>query len=408
VNGRRLAWLIVIALLTLVVVYTARHTYWEETTLPLPPKGEAATNPLYAAQKFTESLGGRAEKSSLFSVPPTDDVVLLSNWNWNLSKRRSQALERWVEAGGRLVVDHSVVSGSDDFDRWSGITYLHRQKVKKPKKATDPDEGDDEEEPQEVSVPDLSKGKCTVLEEEGHSTLSQVRTRYSVCFLDKSRRITSSRRIEWALRNENAIHVIRVKVGLGSVTVINGWPFRFRDFFIDDHAPLFAAVTQYRGGDVIHFLSEADAASLLDLTWMFGAPAVTLGLALVALALWRGSVRFGPLVAPTESARRSLAEQIRGTGRFAVRFGGGKALHAAAVRALGEAARRRVHGYENLSSEERSVAVARLCGFEPDRLAAAINYTGSRRSHDLRNVVALLEAARRRILIQNQRARHGN
>jgi hypothetical protein len=95
-----------------------------------------------------------------------------------------------------------------------------------------------------------------------------------------------------------------------------------------------------------------------------------------------------------------------------VRFGGGQALHAAAVRALGEAARRRIRGYENLSSEDRSAAIARLSGLETDKLSSAINYTGARRSHDLRSVVALLESARRRLLVEStntkQGSRHGN
>jgi hypothetical protein len=257
---------------------------------------------------------------------------------------------------------------------------------------------DDEDESEDVAqLGGLIPSKCNTLKEEGTGASF---TTYSVCNLDLSRTLTSSRRVEWALRDDNGMHVLRVKRGSGSITAINGWPFRYREFFQGDHGMLFAAATQFRRGDVVHFLSEQEYASLLKLTWLYGAPVVSLALLLIALALWRGSVRFGPLAAPEQSARRSLAEQIRGTGHFAVRFGGGQALHAASVRALGEAARRRIRGYENLSSDERSAAVARLSGFEPDRLSAAINFTGARRSHELRAVIALLESARRRILVE--------
>jgi hypothetical protein len=402
VTGPRVARLIALGLVILLVVWIARHTYWEETTVPLPPKGEAARNPLYAAQKFVEALGGRVEKDHTFVTPPVDHVMVLTDWNWNLSAVRRQLVERWVESGGRLVVDRSVVSGSDDFERWSGIGYRQRHKTE----SAEPDEEGGPQRPPQLSV--LLAARCTTLEEEGSVTLSPTRSEYSVCSRDPVRTLTSGRRMQWVLRNDEGVYVMRVKVGRGSVTDINGWPFRYRGFFDGDHAALFAAATQFRRGDVVHFLSEQDSGSLLDLAWRYGAPVVLLGCALIALALWRGSVRFGPLAAPEQSARRSLAEQIRGTGRFALRFGGGQALHAAEVRALGEAARRRIRGYENLSSEERSAAVARLSGFEADRLSAAINYTGSRRSHELRGVIALLEAARRRILIENQRSRHGN
>ena len=39
--------------LTLAVVWVANNTSWTDATLPLPPRGEALTNPFYAAQRFT-------------------------------------------------------------------------------------------------------------------------------------------------------------------------------------------------------------------------------------------------------------------------------------------------------------------------------------------------------------------
>jgi hypothetical protein len=412
-TGRRIATALFLGVIVLIIVWVARNTYWEEVSVPLPPKGEAATNPTYAAQKFTEALGGRAVKDQTFTPPRADEVLVLTDWNWNLSTARRQLMERWVESGGRLVVDRSVVSGSDDFERWSGISHLQKKRRGALERMSEDAAADDEETEDDEETPQLGgfiPRKCDTLKEEGSGASYST---YSVCSLDLTRTLTSTRRVEWALRDDTGMQVLRVKMGSGSITAINGWPFRFRQFFDGDHAMLFAAATRFHRGDVVHFLSEQEFASLLKLTWRYGAPVVALALGLIALALWRGSLRFGPLAAPEPSARRSLAEQIRGTGHFAVRFGGGQALHAAAVRALGEAARRRIRGYENLSSEHRSAAVARLCGFEPDKLAAAINFTGARRSHELRSVIALLEAARRRILVDstkttNQGSRHGN
>jgi len=414
-TGPRLARLLLLVGLILLIVYVARNTYWQEELLPLPPKGAAATNPTYAAQKFTEALGGRVVKDLTFTPPGAGEVLVLTDWNWNLSATRRQIMQRWVESGGRLVVDRSVVSGSDDFEQWSGIGHLETKRRSAQERRKDEEQADEEDEPEELpQLGGLTPRKCNTLKEEGTGASFST---YSVCDLDNTRRLTSTRRVEWALRDDNGIQVLRVKRGSGSITAINGWPFRFRQFFEGDHGLLFVTATQFHRGDVVHFLSEQEYASLLKLTWLYGAPVVSLALLLIALALWRGSVRFGPLAAPEQSARRSLAEQIRGTGHFAVRFGGGQALHAAAVRALGEAARRRVRGYESLSSEDRSAAVARLSGFEPDKLAAAINFTGARRSHELRGVIALLEAARRRILAAStntpplndrQGSRHGN
>jgi len=200
---------------------------------------------------------------------------------------------------------------------------------------------------------------------------------------------------------------MRVQVSRGSVSVINATTLRSRHLFDGDHGWLFVTSSQLRRGDDMHFLSEDAQPSLLVLLWQRGGPVVVLTLALISLVLWRVGVRFGPLAAAQPAARRSLAEQIRGTGQFALRQGGGDALLAAALRALDEAAQRRIPGYARLSTKERASALARLTGFDLQALAAAIHRARLRRSHELRSTVALLEAARRQTLIERTRSSHG-
>ncbi len=164
-------------------------------------------------------------------------------------------------------------------------------------------------------------------------------------------------------------------------------------------------MAQLRHGDLVLFLTEEDHASLPSLMWRFGAPAVLLLLACAALALWRAGPRFGPPAARAVTARRSLAEQIRGTGQFALRFGGGNALHAAAARALRDAAIRRFPGYDHMSSEERVAALAKASGINAEDLGPVLNRSGARSTHELRNAIAILETARRSLL---KKAKHGN
>jgi hypothetical protein len=194
------------------------------------------------------------------------------------------------------------------------------------------------------------------------------------------------------------LQAVRIRVGRGSVTSINADPFGNRDLTEIDHGQLFVSATQLRRGDRVIFISERDHPSLLRLIWMYGAPVVVLFFIMVAALLWRGSVRFGPLSAATETARRSIAEQIRGTGQFTIRLGGGKALHAASVRALHEAANRRLAGYASSAHPERIAAIARATGIDTETLEHAINHGGARRTADLAHTIATLEAARRKIL----------
>jgi hypothetical protein len=122
--------------------------------------------------------------------------------------------------------------------------------------------------------------------------------------------------------------------------------------------------------------------------------------------LWRSGVRLGPLAAARPPARRSLAEQIRGTARFLVRHGGGCALHAATLRALDEAAARRVAGYGRLERTQRCDALAALTPFTSEALAAAVHDSGLRRPRELGATLTVLETARRHILDQPTRPTH--
>ena len=354
----------------------------------MPPKGEALINPFYAAQRFAERLGAKTTWDRMLTVPGPGAVLVVSNWHWGLIPTRRTTLERWVESGGRLVVDDRLIDPTGEFEEWSGIVREYPAPENwKP--------GDDP--------------LCRKAREEigGEPRATPDDEAPWLCDVGMSW-LESERTPEWALRDKKGLQAVRVAIGRGSVTVINTGLFRHRALFDGDHGHVFVAAAALRRGDEVHFLSEDEHPSLLSLSWRYGAPVVALGLSLLAAVLWRGAVRFGPLAPPTMTARRSLADQIRGTGRFALHHGSGQALHAACVRALDEAARRRVNSYAVLSPDERLAALARLTGFDRDSLASAIHHPGWRTAAALRRTVALLEAARRETLVTHTRLEHGN
>jgi hypothetical protein len=395
---KRLAFVLGGVLLVVLGVWISRNTYWADVTVPLPPKGEALTNPFYAAQRFAESLGGHTAWDRTWPAPPADAVVVLSAWHWDLSPGRREAVVRWVEAGGRLVVDSSL-GNRDAFERWSGISSeLDTERLKLQK-------GDENEEDQDDVDVDDERVSCEQVTEEQNGVTSSAA--HYLCDANFWSSLKTRTQPEWTLRTARDVQAARVRVGRGSVTVINASPFRYRALFDGDHGWLFVAATQFRHGDIVRFVSEEDHPSLLTLIWRSGTPAVALMLVVVALLLWRGWVRFGPLVTPPVPARRSLAEQIRGSGQFALRHGGGESLHAAGVRALHEAVSRRLPGYAQLTREEQAVALSRLTGIDRGALAAALHPAAGRRTQGLRNALAVLESARRQALTPHLRTSDG-
>jgi hypothetical protein len=385
---QRILMVVLFAALAATAYWVATRTEWVDIEVPMPARGEARTNQSYAAQRFVEGLGAHATRDLELAVPPPASVIVLSAWTWDLSPARRAALERWVESGGRLVIDSSVRTNAE-FRRWSGIGFDYRESRDDDRSKEPPCWGYDEEPP----APDAVAAN----------------QRHWLCDFDDAFFLTANRPAEWTLRDpKKGIQVARVPVGRGSVTSVNGDPFRVRRLFDGDHGWLLVKAAALRPGDEVHFLSEGDYPSLLALTWQRGEPVVILAAVLIGFLLWRGGIRFGPLAAPAPAARRSLAEQIRGTGRFALHHGSGGALHAASVRALDEAARRRVAGYDQLPAEGRTDAVARLTGLGAGALAAAMFNPRARREHEWRHTIALLETARRRLIVKQARSSHGN
>jgi hypothetical protein len=218
--------------------------------------------------------------------------------------------------------------------------------------------------------------------------------------------LTSQRRPLWLLRDGEDPKVMRVPIGNGSLTLAAATPFSWRGLLEADHAELFIAMTQLRRGDRVHFLSEAEHPSLLGLTWQLGWPALVPALLALALLLWRSGTRFGPQLEGSAPVRRSLVEQIRGTGRFLVRRGGAGALHAASLRALEEAARRSIPGFDLLEGDARTSAIAAAARITAASLAPGLQAPTGPRS--LIAALLLLEGTRRRILTPTTRRTHGS
>lgn len=390
---------VLLLLLAGLVTWIARNTYWKHIPVPLPLQGEALRNPYYAAQHFAESLGAKTERlQMLHSMPGPTDVVVLGSWHWDLIGSRRTQMERWVENGGRLIVDRSLIGSVGTFSRWSGIDRLEAEEYDEEEdEATDKDQEKSKsgksKPPATLGTPFEPDEACRRLEPDA----------YRLCTYDDGSKLVPMRHPAWSLKDKHGAQVLRVNVGRGSVTALNSTPFVYRQFTEGDHARLFVAVTQLARGDRVYFVAESAHPNLLTLLWLYAAPAVALGLCWVALALWRNAVRLGPAIPPQPNARRSLGEQIRGTGQFIMRLGGGAALHRAEVRALDEAASRRIASYRSMSRQQRATEIARLADLEAGSLLSAVQLPARSRPLQVRGAIELLETARRRLSLITRR-----
>ena len=170
-----------------------------------------------------------------------------------------------------------------------------------------------------------------------------------------------------------------------------------------DHALALATALQLEAGAPVWLVTEEARPNLLAWLWSNAWVAVLLVLAAAAAWLWRAAVRFGPVGATPQPQRRSMKEQVAGTGAF-LRQHGTAALHAAQLRALLETARARLPGFASLDAAAANLAIAKATALDAAALARACK-PGRRSPDRLPADLELLEAARRRLDPPQQRQR---
>ena len=120
----------------------------------------------------------------------------------------ANACRRWVEGGGRLIVDDSVIVDLEEFETWTGIHQHEKENVEE---QTDDDaettttNEDAEEDLEETPVEEPSSSEarsltarlfeadCHPLTEDGSSR------KLDVCDVNRTQSLSSERKVLWAL-----------------------------------------------------------------------------------------------------------------------------------------------------------------------------------------------------------------
>lgn len=386
-----------------------QNTEWVDKPVEGEFQGEARTNDLYVVQQLARRLGVRSETSDNLDRWPTAGATLwLDSWHWDLFPERAQRLQRWVEAGGHLVIEAHLLD-KEHMQPWIPITAADPPRVEE----DGDDEGDEVSEdvqavedkasaaPQPARPASAARPwrRCHALRElAGVPRAFADREVLAVCSRTYPLLHTTAQPV-WGLEDEVGTRVLRVRVGQGLVTVTQLARWGNHDLLNDDHALLAVATLGLRPGAEVWWVTEESRPPLLALVWQRGWVVLVLaGLALLA-ALWRGAVRFGPPLVAGDPARRSMAEQIRGTAGF-LQAHGRDTLVRAQLRALDDAARLHVRDYTRLDPLARAQALAQATNLPADEVTRALNATWRRSTGDFLWTLDTLETLRRRLKTQ--------
>ncbi|HTO09546.1 MAG TPA: DUF4350 domain-containing protein [Myxococcota bacterium] len=374
-------------------------------------RGEAASNPYYAAQVLLTRMGMPAESfahvGALASLPPVSSTVVIPTQRHAVDAATSQRLLDWVDQGGHLVLVmwqlwddkkrtpdpildslgvHQFLNGDDEDDGAGDPPQAE------PAPAPDEPEAEAPEDEPDPGAPSPDWSEFDFPDRE-----TPLRVRF-----DPSYRIELTDEAAASLvmeigDEENGSHWATLRHGKGLVTALTDDYFMTQPRIGDlDHAELVYRMSRLDGHrGKVWFVYGDQRPSVAQLLWRHGWMVASAGLIVLALWVWSVSRRFGPLAAEAPAERRELMEHVRAAGRLEWRNGAGGALLAAAREALLARLRQRHPGLESLDPAEQARVLEKLSGLPRARVAEALAFAEETDSGRFAGKIAILEKLRR-------------
>lgn len=376
VSGRNIA-LAVLGLLAvaLIAAWWTYHYEYVESEVALPPRGEAAYNPLYALGLALRADGVQArsrQRLQLDELPPgARDTVLVLNDPRTLSPADVDGLLRWVAGGGHLLVRTprlergAATRAGELFDalRLRPLPASDCMRVAAPRR--------------DGKRPEPLFAFCAG-------------NRFTMLGVEPLR--------SWG-DLDHGYGYARLAHGAGTVDVVADFDFltnpRLEQPAFQDLARQLLQPGWKQG--TVHLVYAASMPPLwrlvLEKAWMAWLPAL---LALAAW-LWMRTQRFGPRLPSPEPARRALLEHVQASGEHLWRYGRASALYAAVREAFIARLRRRDPLAAALDGRAQAEAIARRTGVALADIEQALQTPRPGDGADFRHRIARLLQLRQQL-----------
>ncbi len=432
-------------LVALTVLVLAGGTYaWfhfmEKRWLAIPHQSvETLRNPLLAAERLLATRGydARADLTLplLLQQGLTPGTVMLTDNRGMVTVAQAEALLAWVADGNTLIVRPQWAYLADDDDEaadeeaitelverdpigvWFGVNQTSRPV---PDTASSSDANADAKNP----APADDSGKTDTDSNANGDGKKDGKADKKAA--KKSTTKPAKRPIEYAhVQLPNAPHELLIRrnysrlinaedgpdpaltdatgetiqifaEGDGHVVFLASEPFTNQSIGAADHAELLLALVALGdNGKSVRFITELDMPAWYDALWQHFRWAL-IGAAVVLLTwLWRAVVRFGPLQAEPDPARRAQLEHVQASARWLWRLSGGREQLLTAVRTDVEAVLlRHLPSLRRLPEAARHQQIAEHCALPLADVVFALQAPAAQLPVDFTRQIHLLQLMR--------------
>lgn len=378
-SPRAKRWSIGLAISALVATIAVLASFlleWTERTIEGDYRGEAALNPLLAAERTLTELGlPTTSAPSLGALPPDDAVLILRDSGRFMSPRDIERLLAWCASGGNLVL---LFPGDSDL--------------------LDQIEDDLEQSRFEMPLAKAFDVACVLdSASEGVQTIDLGAGELELDLPSRFAFEDELGKADLTIGDPLLARLLSFEHGLGRATLVadDRWASN-RQLGERDHARLLWELCNVEGertGAVIVFGEEPPG--LFALIWKHGWTVVLSGALLTALILWRAGARFGPRLPELSHDRRDFSEHVTASGEFLWRHGASAALLAAPQMEL----RRRIAvarpDWSSLGVRELAERLAEHCALDVDTIGRVLQTTQTQDAAQFVAVVRDLETLRK-------------
>lgn len=390
--------IVVLVVLTAGGVWTLNYLAWKEVTTRTGYGPEALRNPLLAAERLINKMGGKAQSvTRLEGLPPTDGTLIVNTYRRLFTESFSQSLLAWVEQGGRLVVYAPWMYTDQRAPRDHLLDALRVRKY-----------GADAKDVKRIRRADAMGGfgkgassrkpdDCPEIEEDGDEMrlADSQRDSLKVCF-EGWTVLSTDAETSWRALLKDKVQALALQRGKGEVIVFADTDF-MENFSIGDadHADFLLSAIRFEPGQTVWLVASDEVAGLWDRVMKHGWTALVALVLAIALWLWRSSLTAGPLAPPATVARRSIREHVIAAGEYLWRSGNAHTMWTSTLAAAERTIRRRLPQTLHEEGPDRLQSIAKASGLTIADVNDAMSVTRRPAAGTFARAISILEHIRK-------------
>ncbi|MCP4992799.1 MAG: DUF4350 domain-containing protein [Gammaproteobacteria bacterium] len=322
----------------------------------------ARLNPYLAAERYLRRVGFEVESLSgrewLINPPEEPGVLFVHHLGPSLPPEREEALLRWVDQGGRLILVARQLWDEDELT--SGNSLLDRLGVQLVESG---DSSQDEDDPlQGVDLVQL-----TLIDQDGEATGPE----FNMGFRPNRILDDGDMDASWVLEGDLGPHLMEWSWGRGWITVLSdGTLFSNEKIEKYDNAWFLSYLVE--GDQKIWLLYSSNMPTLLELIWRYLPYLLIMLTLLLLLMIWRLTLHSGPRLSVGGGARRNLLEHLQAAANYVWRIDRASDLFNSSRRRVEQHWRRRHPLLDRLDQQARCDWIAEQTGLDSGAIFTAL------------------------------------